>query len=757
VSEKIRLGYLVSHPIQYQAPLLRLIASHPNIDLKVYFCSDFSVRGYRDPGFKCDVTWDVPLLEGYHSDILPSVGDNTKQSLLRPFNYGLKKRLKRDRIDVLWLHGYAKPFFISALINAKRLGIKVMVRAESMGFNESQSNMKNKMKPFFYQWLNKVADCFLTVGTLNKQFLLKNAISEDKMVPAPYTVDNDFFQSKACLSATDKMALQSKLELNPSRPIILYASKFLPRKCADDLIKAYLQLLHHHPNVKPYLILIGDGEMRDDLQQLASQTDSDHIRFLGFINQQELPTYYSLCDVFVLPSERENWGLIVNEVMNAGKPIIVSNEVGCAPDLIDDYKNGRIFPTHDINALEACLHWATTLNEPEKEAIQKHALAKIQSWGLQETANGIIKAATQLHAPASTLPGPLKLLFIGESAGRAKQRIDTFRAMGIQTTVIPNIPNQKSGNYAVHLSLPQRISYKLRVPIDSTKLNKRVLAAIKKERFHIIFVEKSLVLHPSTLRKIKAQLPNARICWNSEDDMYAKHNQSVFFRKGLPYYDTVFTTKSYNCQPNELPKLGAKNVVFIDKGFDETLHYPMEVTDSERTALCADVNFIGTFEPVRAQRMLFLAQNGIHVRIWGNGWQHWIGKHPNLTVEGKAIYQCDYTKALCGSKINLCFLRKINRDLQTDRTMEIPACGAFMLAERTNEHLRLFEEGKEAAFFDIDNPQELLEKVHYYLNHEQERQHIAKAGRKRCLQSGYSHRHRLETMLNTVKNLSCVE
>jgi spore maturation protein CgeB len=176
----------------------------------------------------------------------------------------------------------------------------------------------------------------------------------------------------------------------------------------------------------------------------------------------------------------------------------------------------------------------------------------------------------------------------------------------------------------------------------------------------------------------------------------------------------------------------------------------LPLSEEERKKWGADVGFVGTFEEDRAEKMLFLAENGIKVRIWGNGWKRWIGKHPNLLVEGRPVYGLDYIKVLNATKINLCFLRKANRDLQTDRTMEIPACGAFMLAERTEEHLRLFEEGKEAEFFDVDNPKELLEKVKYYLTHEEERKKIAKAGRERCLKSGYSHHDRLKYMMEVL-------
>jgi spore maturation protein CgeB len=191
--------------------------------------------------------------------------------------------------------------------------------------------------------------------------------------------------------------------------------------------------------------------------------------------------------------------------------------------------------------------------------------------------------------------------------------------------------------------------------------------------------------------------------------------------------------------------LGAKRVIFVDKTFDIHAHRPIPVSLHDVESLGGDVGFIGTYERERAESMLYLAANGVPVRVWGNRWRRWSRHHPNLLIENRPLNGDDYVKGLSATRINLGFLRKMNRALQTDRTMEIPACGAFMLAERTAEHRRLFEEGKEAAYFGSN--EELLEKVRYYLHHEEERKKIAAAGRQRCLDSGYSHHERLKYML----------
>src|SRR5208282_4679397 len=99
----IRLAYLVTHPIQYQAPLLRRLAREPGLDLTVFFCSDFSLRKYHDPEFDKEIAWDVPLVGGYRYEVLPAIGGRKEVSFWRPLNYGLLRRLRERNFDVLWV------------------------------------------------------------------------------------------------------------------------------------------------------------------------------------------------------------------------------------------------------------------------------------------------------------------------------------------------------------------------------------------------------------------------------------------------------------------------------------------------------------------------------------------------------------------------------------------------------------------------------------------------------------------------------
>lgn len=394
--KRYRLACLVSHPIQYQAPLFRRISAHPEIDLTVLFISDLSMRGYQDPGFRISLKWDVPLLEGYKYFFLPCIGRRDQISFWRPFTIGLKHHLANRKFDALWLHGYAHHVNIRALIIAKSLGVKVLLRGESNLISHPRSWFKKWFKKSIFPEFFKLIDGFLAIGSLNKQYYMHYNVPENRIFWMPYAVDNDFFQSEVEGFHPYREQLRIDLGLQPGRPIILFASKFMPRKRARDLLEAYIRL---SPNgsqePRPYLIFVGDGEQRNELEFRLKKIKWNSVKFLGFKNQTELPSYYDLCDVFVLPSEHEPWGLVVNEVMNAGKAIIVSDQVGCGPDLVREGKNGFTFPVGNIESLSEKLRQIT--NDPQLMQRMGEASRRIIStWNFEADIEGLLHALNSI-------------------------------------------------------------------------------------------------------------------------------------------------------------------------------------------------------------------------------------------------------------------------------------------------------------------------------------------------------------------------
>ncbi|SHG17240.1 Glycosyl transferases group 1 [Arenibacter palladensis] len=302
------------------------------------------------------------------------------------------------------------------------------------------------------------------------------------------------------------------------------------------------------------------------------------------------------------------------------------------------------------------------------------------------------------------------------------------------------------------MSIRNRLAYhlfQLGIPIrlqDQTKANQKIKEHISKNNWDLVWIDKGVTINKSTLKYIKQKSPSTTIVSYSPDNMALRHNQSQNYLESVPYYDYVFTNKSYII--NAMKELGAKNIQFIHNMYEDSFHYPRKLSSADIERLGGDVGFVGAWEKERSDSILFLAKNGIKVKVFGNGkWKEFNDLYPNLTIL-PAVFSEDYSKALGAFKISLCFLRKMNFDQQTTRTMEIPACGGFMLAERTQEHLDLFEEGKEAAYFSSN--EELLEQCRYYLNNEQERTQIATAGLKRCESSGYSNEKTIKKMLDIV-------
>lgn len=401
--QPVRLAYVVSHPIQYQAPLLRRIAREPDIDLTVFFGSNFSVRGYKDEGFGVEVAWDVPLLEGYRSEFLPPLRDTGTVSPLSPISRGILRRLKNPdgspAFDALWVHGYASANALHAILAANALGIPVLLRAESWLADRPRSAATLAAKHLFFHLLRPAIAATLPIGSRNRDYWAHYFGPDMPQFLMPYAVDNTYFAQRA--AAADTRSLREELQLDPSRPVILFASKLQPRKHADHLLEAYARLCSLSPDRTPYLVIVGDGEQRSALQERARELNLDGVRFPGFRNQSELPTFFALADVFVLPSRHEPWGLIVNEAMASGCAVVVSDEVGAHADLITDGIEGFVFPVGDIDAFTTSLQ--RVLSSPEQaQRMGQAAKARIASWDFEADLRGLRQALNRvtgkLHA-----------------------------------------------------------------------------------------------------------------------------------------------------------------------------------------------------------------------------------------------------------------------------------------------------------------------------------------------------------------------
>ncbi len=389
-----KVAYLASHPIQYQVPLLRLLSKEKLLDLDVFFCSELSLHEYQDPGFGAAVKWDVPLLEGYRSEFLPAFGPRTGLSAFRPFNYGLYSRLKNGNYDALWVHGFSRPYYLYAMCIAKMLGIRVLLRDETSELSSQRSGVRKYLKKGFMSALTRVVDGFLAIGSKNAEYYRTHGVSKERIFLVPYTVDNDFFATHAANSSDQCKEIRQSLNMNADLPVILYAGKFIERKRPIDLLESYAAIVDKE-NPHAYLLFVGDGETRNAVEARAQTLGATGVKFLGFKNQSELPAYYQLSDIFVLPAFNEPWGLVVNEVMNANCAIIVSDQVVSGYDLVREGENGFVFTAGDCTGLSRCLEECLA----DKDRLEEMGNASrriIADWGYQQSIDGVLLALQSL-------------------------------------------------------------------------------------------------------------------------------------------------------------------------------------------------------------------------------------------------------------------------------------------------------------------------------------------------------------------------
>jgi glycosyltransferase involved in cell wall biosynthesis len=360
-----RLLYLVSHPIQYQAPLLRRIAREPDLRLRVVFGALASAARHHEPDFGRDVAWDVPLLDGYDHAALVSL--DLEQEI--------------TTTDVLWVHGWQHAWQRRAVDLAARRGIPVLIRGENWF-----GAMPEPPRPFGWlkrAWRKRIfARCgaFLAIGSGNRNYYQAHGIPADRIVSMPYAVDNAFFAAHADASADRRDALRRELGLAPDQRTLLFVGKLMARKRPDLLLAAWRTA--PWPGTKPALLFAGDGEMR-----VALETEADGARVLGFRNQSELPALYALSDLLVVPSEREPWGLVVNEAMACGTGVVASDQVGAAHDLLAP-DCGAVFRANDREDLVAKLMQAL----PAAAELGRNARRRIADWDFEADVRGLRQA-----------------------------------------------------------------------------------------------------------------------------------------------------------------------------------------------------------------------------------------------------------------------------------------------------------------------------------------------------------------------------
>ena len=401
-----RLLLVSSHVIQYSSPIYQRLAQDPRLEIMVAYCSMQGAQAGVDPGFGVEVSWDTPQLEGYPWVHVPNRAPRPGIGrFFGLFNPGLWKLIRGGKFDAVFVSGY---FYASAWITifaAKWYGVPILFTTEAHSLRSwaTQSKWKLRFKRLLVRRILSLGKVLLSVSSGAVEQLKALGFSKDRIVLSPYAVDNAWWTAKAAEVNSD--AVRRSWQIPVSARIVLFCAKLQPWKGPLDLLEAFARA----SVPESYLVFAGDGPLRSRIEQRARDHGiSGRIRFLGFVNQSQLPAVYRASDLLVLPSLYEPFGLVVNEAMLCGCPVAVSDRVGAKFDLVRQGENGCIFPAGDVDALAAVL--TDILSDPEKRVrMSAAARTRMETWSPREYVEGLVEAVN----------------LAARSGGRSKEKIPT--------------------------------------------------------------------------------------------------------------------------------------------------------------------------------------------------------------------------------------------------------------------------------------------------------------------------------------------
>jgi glycosyltransferase involved in cell wall biosynthesis len=389
-----RILILASHVIQYSSPLFRRMAQDPRLELQIAYCTLQGAKPEIDPEFGVEVAWDTSVLEGYpwvhlpNRSPVPGLG-----RFFGLFNPGVWRLICKSHFDAAILPGY---FYFTAWIAiaaAKWYGTPILFITDSHSLRSwrTQSPWKLRFKKWLVRRIFSLGNAILVSSSGGVEYLKSLGFSSDLIFLVPTAVDNDWWTERA--ATADRNATRAAWKIPAEGTVALFCAKLQPWKGPMNLLEAFARA--NVPN--SYLVFVGDGPERSNLERRVTELGfADRVRFLGFLNQSQLPSAYCAADLFALPSLFEPFGLVVNEAMLCGLPVAVSDRVGARFDLVRPNENGYVFPAGDVEALTAILK--EILPDATKRArLGAASRQRMETWSPREYVDSIVRAVTLLQ------------------------------------------------------------------------------------------------------------------------------------------------------------------------------------------------------------------------------------------------------------------------------------------------------------------------------------------------------------------------
>ena len=409
---RYRVLAIGTHPVQYMTQLLRRMAAHPSLDLQVAYCSMRGAESGHDPEFGAAIKWDVPLLDGYAWSHVPNRGSG-KESFFGLFNPGLWKLIRSGNFDaVLCFTSYVRATFWVSYFASRSCRAAFLFGCDQGSLEPRDGRQwKRTLKKIAWPILYGLADQVVVSSTRARQLIHSLGIPDERITLTPLVVDNDWWEART--AEVNRQAVRQSWGATEEHAVILFCAKFQAWKRPFDLLHAFAQA-----NIpQSLLVFAGEGPLRPQLEEAVGKLGlASRVRFLGFVNQSQLPAVYASADLMVLPSEFEPFGVVVSEAMCCGCPVAASDCVGAAPDLIVPVAPQFIFSPGDVGALAGILSDAFA-DRARLRALSQAVRAHLRTWSpdrnVAATVDAIRMAVGRLHPQSSeektsSLPVPEK-------------------------------------------------------------------------------------------------------------------------------------------------------------------------------------------------------------------------------------------------------------------------------------------------------------------------------------------------------------
>jgi glycosyltransferase involved in cell wall biosynthesis len=436
MNRPVRVLALAATPVFYQVPLYRRLAQDPRVDLELVYASNGGARAY-DAGFGRPITWDVELLSGYKHGLLRHADTNdVRAGFFALRDWDVVGRVLRGDVDVLWVHSYSYVTTWLAMGAARLRRIPILLR-------EEQTLLRERPRP--KRWVRAVVlrALFrhvhaLSIGSANRAYFQRFGVPDHRIFFVPYAAENDELQREAEELAPKKTELRRSFGIDDEAgPVVLVVAKLVPGKGVETALAAFREVRERR---RCSLLVVGDGELRDIFDAEVARDGLSDVKFAGFLNRSEITRAFAAADIFLVPSHSDTWGIVVNEAMNFGLPVIATVGVGSAYDLITPHENGFVVPVGDVRATAEAIEFFVADGDSRRRWGGR-SREMIGDWSFDRAAEGIIAAAMSAtgQSPSSLRVAMLPLQPRSSAATRAYcvRPVARLRELGVDVSVMP--------------------------------------------------------------------------------------------------------------------------------------------------------------------------------------------------------------------------------------------------------------------------------------------------------------------------------